>query len=282
MVAELRLHISLFANEQGHHRVTVVLVEVQCLGHHSQEPAVEVFGPQLVVGGQAACKVLDVVVLLVPFSTTRQEFVDGVVVLDVSRLYIGADVVHPTLSALLHLFHHQTLQVSVGEWLPRTEAQVVGTELRNTFHYVVSELIAARQEVLDAAHDAFLFVHLRDGRSFVRLFISITERLANQVNTQRLEACVPGCPDDAALFRETGFVAIVGQRLQALLHILRTVVEGFCETGLVFQFDAFALFVAGIPHDGAVVVGLGAFVGLQRVFPLTDHGQHLSLGIVIE
>ena len=65
----------------------------------------EVFGPLLVVGGQTTGEVLDIVRLAVPLATTCQEFVDRIVVVDVGRLDIDADVVHPALATLLHLLY---------------------------------------------------------------------------------------------------------------------------------------------------------------------------------
>ena len=160
MVAELCLEIPLFASEQRHHRVAVVAVDVEGLRHHRQEPAVEIQGPAFVVRRQATGEILDIVRLPVPFSAGREKLMDGVVVADVGRLHVGADVTHPALPTLLHLFDDETAQVSVRQRFPLFEAQVVGTELRHLFHHVVTQLIATAQEVLDAAHDAFLLVHL--------------------------------------------------------------------------------------------------------------------------
>ena len=120
----------------------------------------EIGGPLVVIGGQPSGEVLDVVVLSVPFAASGQKFVNGVVVLDVCRFDIGADVVHPALSAFLHLFHHDASQLAVGQWLPGLEAQVVRSELRDALHHIIPQLVATRQEVLNASHDALLLVHL--------------------------------------------------------------------------------------------------------------------------
>ena len=82
MVAELRLQITLFADEQRHHRVAVVAIDVQGLGYHRQEPAVEILWPTVVFGRQSAGEVLDIVLLAVPLPAACKELVDGVVVGD--------------------------------------------------------------------------------------------------------------------------------------------------------------------------------------------------------
>jgi len=84
MVAELGLQIALLADEQWHHRVAVVLVDVECLGNHREEPAVEILWPVFKVGGQATGEVLDVIALTIPMVAAGEELVDGVVISDVS------------------------------------------------------------------------------------------------------------------------------------------------------------------------------------------------------
>ena len=191
MVAELRLQIALLSDEHRHHRVAVVLVDVEGLGHHCEEPAMEILGPVLIVGGQTAGEVFDVVLLSVPGAAGSKELVDGVVVLDVGRLYVSAYVVHPAFAALLHLLYDEALHLSVGQRFPLPEVQVVGAELRDALDRVVAQLVAALQEILDAPHDALFLVHLRDGLPIVRFFVSIAEGAAYEVYAQRLETCVP-------------------------------------------------------------------------------------------
>ena len=133
---------------------------------------------------------------------------DGVVVLDVRRLDIGADVVHPTLAALFHFLDDDTLQVSVCQRFPLFEAQVVGTEFRYLLHHVVAQLIATAQEIFNAAHDTLLLVHLRNGLSVVRFFIGISEDLPDEVFTKRFEAGTPRGSHRAALLWETLMIAM--------------------------------------------------------------------------
>ena len=178
MVAELRLQIALLADEKRHHRVAVVLIEIERLRHHRQEPTVEILRPVCIVRREATGEILNVVVLAVPVATARQELVDGVVIPDVCRLDIGTDVVHPTLAALLHLLHDDALQLPVSQWLPLLEAQVVEAELGDTLHHIVAQFVASREEVLDASHNALLLVHLGNGLALVRFFIRIAEHLA--------------------------------------------------------------------------------------------------------
>ena len=282
MVAELGLHVALLADEHRHHRVAEVAVEVQRLRHHRQEPAVEVLGPEGVVRWQTTGEVLDIVLLAVPRAAAGQELMDGVVVLDVRTLDIGADVVHPTLAALLHLFHDETLQLPVRQRLPLFEAQVVGTELGDALHHIVTQLVATGEEIFDAPHDALLLVHLRNGLAIVRFFIGISECLTDEVDAEGLETDVPRSAYHATFLRETGLGTVVGEGLQTLFHVFRTVVEGLRQTGLELQFDAFAQIVVGIPHHGAVVVGLCTCVDRQRILGLADHGQREGIRIVVE
>ena len=161
MVTELGLQIALFADEQRHHRVAVVAVDVEGLCHHRQQPAVEVLRPAVVVGGQTAGELFNIIGSTVPLATASEELMDGIIVLDVCRLHISPDVAHPTLPSFFHLLDDNTAHISVCERIPLLETQVVGTELRHLLHHIVAQLIAAREEVLDAAHDALLLVHLR-------------------------------------------------------------------------------------------------------------------------
>ena len=151
----------------------------------------EVFGPELIVGGQTAGEVLDIVGLAVPVATAGQEFVYGVVLPDVCTLYIDADVVHPTLAALLHLLDDDAFQLTVGQRLPLSEGQVVGSEFRQLFHHIIAKLVAATEEVLYGPDDALLFVHLRERLAVVGLVVGRAEHLADEVVAQGFEMAVP-------------------------------------------------------------------------------------------
>ena len=157
---------------------------------------------------------------------------DGVVVLDVGRLDVGAQVVHPALAALLHFLHDDGLQLAVGQRAPFPEAQVVRPELRHLLDGVEAQLVAPREEVLDAAHDAFLLVHLRQGPSFIRHFVGIAEYLADKVLAQRLETGAPQGTHRTGLLLQAGLVTVVGQQLGTLLGTVAGLVDGLRETGL--------------------------------------------------
>ena len=98
-----------------------------------------------------------------------------------SRLDIGAKVVHPTLATLLHLFYDKALQLTIRQRLPRFENGIVATKLRYLLYYIVTQLVATRQEILNRTHDALLLVHLGTGTTIIRLLIGIVENFADDI-----------------------------------------------------------------------------------------------------
>ena len=141
----------------------------------------KVLRPLLVVGRQTSGEVLDIVLLAVPVTTACQKLMNRIIVFDMCRLDIDADIVHPAFAALLHLLHDYRLQLAVGQWLPWLECQVVGTVFRHLLHHIVAQLVAAGKKVLDEADDAFLLVHLRECPPVVWLLIGFAEHLTDDI-----------------------------------------------------------------------------------------------------
>ena len=184
----------------------------------------------------------------------------GVVVRDVGRLQIDADVVHPALAALLHLLHDDGFHLAVGQWLPLLEAQVVRSELGDLLHRVEAQLVATGEEVFDEPDDAFFLVHLRQYLSIVRFFVYFSEHLADEVQSQFLQPYVPVGAHGACLLLELCLLAVSGQCDEQLLGIRRLVVEGLRHTGVELHLDALALVVVGIPDHLSLFVGARPFV----------------------
>ena len=76
-------------------------------------------------------------------------------------------------------------------------------------------------------------------------------------------------------------MAVVGQRLQTLLHVVTAVVEGFAEAGLELHLYALPLVEVRIPDDRSLVVGLRSRVILQRILCPTHDGHRQRLRIVV-
>ena len=270
------------ADEHGHHGVAEVARKVECLSHHSQEPAVEIVRPTVVIGGQPPGKVLDVIMLPVPFTHTMEELQHRIIVGHMGRLNIGADIVHPTLSALLHLFHHDGTQLAVIERLPFTETQVVRTEFHHLFHHVIAQLIAPLEKVFYRAHDAFLLVHLRERTPFVGLLIGRTEGFPHEVFALLTEAGHPHHPAHTPLFGQLCRGTIVGQQLQAMIHIALAFRKGFLQTGLQLHFHTPLLFgLSRIVHL-SVIIGHGSDILVRCCFFAKNHRQRLGCGVVIK
>ena len=242
----------------------------------------EIVRPTVVIGGQPPGKVLDVIMLPVPFSHTMEELQDRIIVGHMGRLDIGADVVHPTLSALLHLFHHDGTQLAVVERLPFTETQVVVSEFHHLFHHVIAQLIAPLKKVFYRAHDAFLLVHLRERTPFAGLLIGRTEGLADEVVALLTEPRHPADSAHTPLFGQLCRSTIVGQQLQAMVHIVVVYRKGFLQTGLQFHFHTSLLFgLSRIVHH-SVIIGHGSGILVCSFVFAKNHRQRLGCGVVIK
>ena len=204
----------------------------------------------------------------------------GIVVLDVCRLNISAHIVHPTLAALLHFIDDDTLQLTVREGFPRLESQVVTTELDNLLHHVEAQLIASRQELLDAPYDTLLFVHLRLRPALERLLEGRAEHLADHIVANLAETALPLGALHATLLRQLSLGAIVSQQRQAVLRVFPTLVDGLLHAGFILQFQTLTGVIFRIPHHLAVVFHLRTLIGLQRIVILPDDGNRLSLSVI--
>ena len=225
----------------------------------------EILGPLVVVRGQTTGEILNIIGLSVPFTTTRQKFEYGVIVFDMGGLDIDADVVHPTLAALLHLLHYHRFQLAVCQWLPLLETQVVRAEFGHLFHHIVAQLIATCKEVLNEADDPFFLVHLRQRLAVVRLLIGRAEHLADDVEAELIETPVPMDARHARLFLQARLLTIARQQYEALFEVFRLVIEGLRQAGVILHLRTLAFVVIGIPDYASVVVGLRTLVGFQHV-----------------
>ena len=282
VLTEVRLLDTLSANEHGYHRVAVVAIDVERLRHHRQEPAMEVFGPLLVVGGQTTGEVLDIVRLAVPLATTCQEFVDRIVVVDVGRLDIDADVVHPALATLLHLFHDNRFQLTISEGFPRFKGEVVWTEFCDLLHHIVAQLIATGEKILDETDDALLLVHLRERPSVVGLLIGFTKHLTDDIQSKLAETMVPMGAHNAGLFLQSCFLTVARQRHQTMFVAFRLVIQCLRQTGVILHLNALAFVVVGIPDDLSVIVCLRTLVCCQHAALVVDDWQRHGVGVVIQ
>ena len=232
----------------------------------------EVLGPERVIGRQATGKILDIVPFAVPLATACEELQHRVVVLHVRTLDIDADIVHPTLAALLHLLYHDALQLTVCQGLPLTETQVVRPIFRHLLHHVVTQLITTLEEVLNETDDALLLVHLRERLAVERLDVGLAEDLTDEVFAEWLESIIPYRSYGTRLFLQARLLTIARKQHQRVLHILRTLAESLFHTSIELQFVAFPLVGIGKPKHGAAIIRLRALIGSQHPLVVVNHG----------
>ena len=164
--------------EHGHHRVAEVAVAPLPLGHHGEQPAVEVLLPRGEEVWYATGHLADVVVLTVlPFSTAFQELVHGVVVPDERRLHVELDVYRPGCTSVEHLLVGDAVQFALRQRAPGPLLAVLLAELLLALHLVVAQFEATVEEVAHLRGDALLLRHLRHRLSWFRLFIDGAEEL---------------------------------------------------------------------------------------------------------
>ena len=268
---------ALTSDEHRDDGIAEVAAAAHPLGHHRQEPAVEVLLPVAVVGGHAPCQLADIVVLrVVVLRGGEEELVYGVIGIHQRRLHVGLDVYRPPVAALHHLLEGNALQLAFRQRFPGPVLPVPRPELLQTLHLVVAQFVAALEEVLDETGYALLVVHLRDGLAVERLLVDGTEDA-----TLQLVAHGDGHPAghrlaDTRLLRQSCLMAVMGQGLHHLLGAA-ALLAGLVETGVVLHLHPTLL---GFRRTGVGIALTGQADGLVAAGHLTDDGDGLCIGIV--